>query len=604
MFFSLSTYAQKNNTFFKSKIWMKNSKKINYKNFEENKNSNLNFHKPIISLNNKGVYKQILNNEFSYFIVFKSDEESEDELVTFTNGKNKVIVNNKSIISDKVETFKKDTKSGIIINYLTQQLKRSRRRNIIKLNKEQFTESSKNNIYEFLYYPTYLGDKENQKIQTYLSLKYGVSLPSTSDYINSKGYMIWNHDTNKGFNNNVFGVGLDSLLNFNQSKSQNSKFKNLTISFQDKEENKTNLHYFLVGDNGKNINFSYDADNDIEILDKVWKSTISNSDNLENNEIKAKYSFLYSDKDLVNNLDENELWLVVDERINEEKIDLSTAKYIKGIKTDDGILFENLTFKVEKFLFSFVKAPKLFISTKVEEVACDKLGILNLKINGGKLPYKIKLTANNFEKNIEGNNSNIIINELKSNAYSILVTDANGLNYQTNFLIEDFTFSNIFVASEWLIESDKNDVVIDIIGAQSKLNQLAYRWYLDSELISIDQYFTAKKEGNYSLIVTSKNGCERDLYFQVKKSKIVSDYLVNVYPNPVDIGEEFTVSLNFPKANNVFISIYNENGQLIFKSQKVFNRNSIFKHLIQNFGTYIILVETDHKSITKKIIIK
>ncbi|WP_460218512.1 choice-of-anchor D domain-containing protein [Psychroserpens sp. MEBiC05023] len=75
-----------------------------------------------------------------------------------------------------------------------------------------------------------------QKIQSYLALKYGVTLQSSStayahsnhrqndvDYIDSQGTIIWDSSANSTYNYDIAGIGRDdaSILNQKQSKSQN-----------------------------------------------------------------------------------------------------------------------------------------------------------------------------------------------------------------------------------------------------------------------------------------------------------------------------------------------------------------------------------------------
>ncbi|MFD2725639.1 choice-of-anchor D domain-containing protein [Hyunsoonleella rubra] len=73
-----------------------------------------------------------------------------------------------------------------------------------------------------------------QKIQSYLGIKYGITLQSAAstltdyrqndvDYIDSQGNVIWDTSANTGYNYDVAGIGRDdaSELNQKQSKSQN-----------------------------------------------------------------------------------------------------------------------------------------------------------------------------------------------------------------------------------------------------------------------------------------------------------------------------------------------------------------------------------------------
>ncbi|MCE7996543.1 MAG: T9SS type A sorting domain-containing protein [Roseivirga sp.] len=80
-------------------------------------------------------------------------------------------------------------------------------------------------IAELISYSTRPGDNEHSRIQSYLAIKYGVSLDQSTatDYENSTGSTIWNAATNVSYNADIAGIGRDdrSCLNQKQSKSQN-----------------------------------------------------------------------------------------------------------------------------------------------------------------------------------------------------------------------------------------------------------------------------------------------------------------------------------------------------------------------------------------------
>ncbi|ASV31702.1 LamG-like jellyroll fold domain-containing protein [Maribacter cobaltidurans] len=82
------------------------------------------------------------------------------------------------------------------------------------------------NIAEVLVYDTYPTLIEQQQIDSYLALKYGISLDQTSDldYLASDGSIIWDASNNTGYKNDIFGIGRDDNSSLNQkvSKSVNT----------------------------------------------------------------------------------------------------------------------------------------------------------------------------------------------------------------------------------------------------------------------------------------------------------------------------------------------------------------------------------------------
>ncbi|APD06468.1 hypothetical protein UJ101_00937 [Flavobacteriaceae bacterium UJ101] len=77
-------------------------------------------------------------------------------------------------------------------------------------------------IAEVLFYNVTHTQTQREKIESYLGLKYGISL--SHNYIDSKDTIFWNTNTNTSFNNDITGIGRDdaSGLNQKQSSSVNS----------------------------------------------------------------------------------------------------------------------------------------------------------------------------------------------------------------------------------------------------------------------------------------------------------------------------------------------------------------------------------------------
>lgn len=77
-------------------------------------------------------------------------------------------------------------------------------------------------VAEIIVFPANLTADERLKIESYLSIKYG--LPSSHDLINSAGNTVWSLTTNAGYSNNVFGIGREDCqaLHQRQSKSLNA----------------------------------------------------------------------------------------------------------------------------------------------------------------------------------------------------------------------------------------------------------------------------------------------------------------------------------------------------------------------------------------------
>ncbi|MBS4039928.1 MAG: T9SS type A sorting domain-containing protein [Flavobacteriales bacterium] len=147
-------------------------------------------------------------------------------------------------------------------------------------------------FYEVLIFDKMITEEEKQKIETYLSLKFGVSLSKTSNYTNNTNNIIWDNEKLNQFNDNVTGVGVFKDLDFNQLKSQNSEDAYLEIEL--KPENLTKEKYVLFGNNSQE--------------EKIWflkKEHITKRDKIEfryKDNIQKVVLVLASDENFKNNV--------------------------------------------------------------------------------------------------------------------------------------------------------------------------------------------------------------------------------------------------------------------------------------------------------------
>ena len=86
----------------------------------------------------------------------------------------------------------------------------------------------------------------------------------------------------------------------------------------------------------------------------------------------------------------------------------------------------------------------------------------------------------------------------------------------------------------------------------------------------------------------------------------VDDFRMQIYPNPNE--GEFIVKFNLAKQNDVQISIYNMNGQLITKEELADLSPGINEHRIrllnlENGGTFMVAIQSENKKAVQKVII-
>lgn len=134
-------------------------------------------------------------------------------------------------------------------------------------------------VAEFIIYETILKEKQIARIESYLAVKYGITLER--NYVNSAGQTIWNRKTENLYSNNIAGIGRDDLSTLYQKQGTScSSSDQLTIGVDkiavSNSKNTGQLNdkdYLIWGDNARNFTLSPDTDpkgSNILLTEKKW----------------------------------------------------------------------------------------------------------------------------------------------------------------------------------------------------------------------------------------------------------------------------------------------------------------------------------------------
>ncbi|MCC3373760.1 S-layer homology domain-containing protein [Cohnella sp. REN36] len=161
----------------------------------------------------------------------------------------------------------------------------------------------KGQVGEFIFYSGPLSAEDRQKINSYLAIKYGVSLNNVN-YVDSSNNVIWQADAN--YNNNIAGIARDDGqgLQQKQSRSANDASK-LTIGIGDLSEKNEAIteelqdkQSLVWGDNGKTLAFKTPMDTaNKNYADRIWK--VQNTNGVGDVQVTILKSAIPADATLV-----------------------------------------------------------------------------------------------------------------------------------------------------------------------------------------------------------------------------------------------------------------------------------------------------------------
>jgi hypothetical protein len=235
----------------------------------------------------------------------------------------------------------------------------------------QSADGSLKSVAELIIYKKLLNEKEMARVESYLALKYGVSLEQ--NYLNAKGEKIWNWDKQKRFSHNIAGIGRDdrSALYQKQSRSSTS-IENLTIGinkivFSNALNTGTisNGDHLIWGDNGDAFTApnSFAPADEFLFSDKKWLiTTTGQSSNKISTEIKINTKTFLPGK-----LPAKNFYLVIDRSASgfkSEKFEYITAD---DISADGVATFKNVLWDIDgsgKDNFTFAYKPNLLSELK------------------------------------------------------------------------------------------------------------------------------------------------------------------------------------------------------------------------------------------------
>lgn len=132
-------------------------------------------------------------------------------------------------------------------------------------------------IAECYVFDRYMKKGEALKIETYLALKYGITLIE-SDYVSSGDVVLWDYSKNGLYSNGIAGLGKDSVLGLEQKQGSSSEEPDLMTIYvgEISERNSDNLqamaehHYLVWGHDNGSLFCDVDSDQDYPLMGRSW----------------------------------------------------------------------------------------------------------------------------------------------------------------------------------------------------------------------------------------------------------------------------------------------------------------------------------------------
>ncbi|WP_430614162.1 T9SS type A sorting domain-containing protein [Flavobacterium sp. JP2137] len=565
-----------------------------------------------------------LNRDNTFFAVFKQHTPKKEERPKFEtvfaefhfNG-NITKISDAYIHGDKFMRIKSgNVLTGIALNYSDS----FRELNLKKgINYTFIKDMPEIDLFELKVYDKRLSPSEMLPIQTYLSIKYGVSLEAGLDYMSIDDIVLWNYKNNASYSKRITGLGRSDYFELNQRQTQNSNDSLFRMGLV--EENIHNVlnegdlakdSYLMFGDNGAAVSFKEVAKRDFEKLQRVWKYNKTKNFTAKNMYIKLA---LDQFKDTIAG---QEYFLYINNS-TKDPINLNSLKLIKGETVDSVLVFKDINIDKavsnEGYLSLYRRKKFDFDSSWL--FYCDGKNVLKLTIEGGEKPYAIKFVD---ASGMVIKQQKTTLNELEiatvpfEDAFDVVVEDALGNTLKQDGRDIGSQSIPLELKTIWNLDKHGKVLVAPFFTGVFNRTDLKYEWYKDTQHLGSSSEIELKETGSYSLKVSTDRQCFSWPFSVVNMEKEIADANENnkanhsengVYPNPVKAGEPFDVRVSFSKQmDKVALSVFTLKGQFLTSKEYEKTSHIEYSHILNTEGIYIILIKTEGDTRVFKLIVQ
>ena len=410
------------------------------------------------------------------------------------------------------------------------------------------SEYSPASLAEVILYKRQLTTNELDRVQSYLAIKYGITLGTngtSKNYYSAGGNVIWDISENNGFNYDIAGIGRDDIGGLDQKKSHSvngssgSTYNDiLTISSGVNTEAPTpfsgNASYLVWGRNDQPAEGDYFLDVQAPIqtrLMRVWKAQETGNVGMVTLEFN------------MNQVPGNEGLIPND--LNEVRLLVSTTNNFGGSTTSIEPSFVNNENQIVRFQHDFNAASGFYFT----------IGSVNLNL--APLP--------------------VTLSEFKAKCKD----HATELNWTTQS-----ETNNAFFTVEKSTDARNFKSVATIEGHGTSTSTINYSW--------IDK---AQPQGTtyYRLKQTDYDGAYE--YHDVVSINCREEFPFLIYPNPTK--DRVFIQHNSASDSGLEIEVYNVLGEIVYRKEIL---DSGWINLPDAQGIYFIRVKDDDKFYVEKVV--
>lgn len=462
-------------------------------------------------------------------------------------------------------------------------------------------------IAELLVFDEVLPFLERVQYETYLAIKYGISLKDRN-YVNSRGIVLWKAEENEDYGYRIAGIGRDDHFKLYQQKSCSSidSTQLLTISTGESREDNTtaalaNQTFILWGDNNQALTISKGEGRDsiLSVLDRKWLILMNGNTGRIPTQLALNISHLPQDS--------LGFWLVID-RSASNNFSVDNLEYIKADSiSGDTIAYYNILWDTDrsgKDHFSFAKVKNLFaVARTISQPVCTDphSGKVKIEVVAGTAPFELEWSLiGSDEKEKFVIRDSVVIDKLLSGTYNMQIKDKNGaiLNRAIPLIMANGV--PVSLGPDQALEQGKA-IILDATSAIPDSLDVEYAWESSFGFGSTSGKINVTETGIYRVFVTNKaNGCIFSDEVTISGSPIQR---YELFPNLIHQNESFNISISLKEPLTIQLRVLDVKGNLHSEINGKGSSEYQFQVSLQRAGHYTIVLETPDGVSAKKIIV-
>lgn len=463
-------------------------------------------------------------------------------------------------------------------------------------------------IPEFIVYDRVLSPRERLQVESYLALKYGLTLTSDANYLDGAGEVIWERRRQGAFVHRLAGIGRDDEAGLLQKQSTSSYEPGmLTLSAgrpaSDNAANRTELtdrSWLIWGDDGGAWELRPVEFGQPRRLDRTWRITAHGETPLTTLQVElGRFATERSPGQTY--------WLLIDRsgtgKFAPGQVDYYPASEITGraVAAFHGVRWDTDASGTDAFTLGL--GPAFMGLAWQDPPTCTPkaVGRLFLSAVGGQPPYAFQLegpTGTDRWQRADGALQEL--GALPPGPYRLTIRDAGGNLFRDSLFFEAADAPVSPLADEYLLSSDQP---LRLDAAATGAASQRYEWTTPDGRRHEGPQLEIRESGTYQLTI-DRAGCLARQQIAVREAPADAFREAALYPNPARREQPFQVAVHLARPEGIQVTILDVAGRIIRERRQPVDDYHRFSETLSAAGAYLIRLHSGGAVTTLPLIVE